>query len=100
MGLGKVNQDRISRLERGTDLLLSTLRRCVTAMGGTSPLSLNFPIGTPEFLLDLPPLTPNRRLLTAGRPDALAELNAIDCPCAGAQGKGLGTKSLGRIRFA
>ena len=38
-----VSQDAISRLERRSDLLLSTLRRTVEAMGGTLSLVAQFP---------------------------------------------------------
>jgi transcriptional regulator with XRE-family HTH domain len=42
MRLG-VGQDTISRIERRSDMLLSTLRRYVEAMGGTLNLSLSTP---------------------------------------------------------
>ena len=42
MRLG-VGQDTISRIERRSDILLSTLRRYVEAMGGTLNLSLSTP---------------------------------------------------------
>lgn len=38
-----VGQDTISRIERRSDLLLSTLRRYVEAMGGTLDLVVRFP---------------------------------------------------------
>jgi len=47
-GLG---QDTISRIERRSDLLLSTLRRYVQAMGGELDLVARFP-NRPPVLLD------------------------------------------------
>lgn len=38
-----VRQDTISRLEQRSDMLLSTLRRYVEAMGGTLDLVVKFP---------------------------------------------------------
>lgn len=38
-----VTQDSVSRLEKRTDLLLSTLRKTVEAMGGTLSLVAEFP---------------------------------------------------------
>lgn len=45
-----VTQDSISRLERRSDLLLSTLRRTVEAMGGKLHLIAEFPDGGPVVL--------------------------------------------------
>ena len=45
-----VSQDAISRLERRSDLLLSTLRRTVEAMGGTLSLVARFPDRPPVEL--------------------------------------------------
>ena len=39
----KINQDSVSRLEKRSDLLLSTLRKAVEAMGGTLSLVAEFP---------------------------------------------------------
>lgn len=50
-----VPQATISRMERRTDLLLSTLRKYVEGMGGQLELRATFPEGG-EFLLD--PLSP------------------------------------------
>ena len=45
-----VSQDAISRLEQRSDLLLSTLRRTVEAMGGTLSLIARFPDRPPVEL--------------------------------------------------
>lgn len=46
-----VGQDTISRIERRSDLLLSTLRRYIEAMGGKLDLVARFP-NRPPVLLD------------------------------------------------
>ena len=45
-----VSQDAVSRLEQRSDLLLSTLRRTVEAMGGTLSLVARFPDRPPVEL--------------------------------------------------
>ena len=45
-----IGQDAISRLEQRSDLLLSTLRRTVEAMGGTLSLIARFPDRPPVEL--------------------------------------------------
>ncbi len=45
-----ISQDAISRLEQRSDLLLSTLRRTVEAMGGTLSLIARFPDRPPVEL--------------------------------------------------
>ncbi len=56
----QINQDSVSRLEKRSDLLLSTLRKAVEAMGGTLSLVAEFPDRRPVVLSalgeDLPPL--------------------------------------------
>ena len=56
----KINQDSVSRLEKRSDLLLSTLRKAVEAMGGTLSLVAEFPDRRPVVLSalgeDLPTL--------------------------------------------
>jgi transcriptional regulator with XRE-family HTH domain len=56
----KINQDSVSRLEKRSDLLLSTLRKAVEAMGGTLSLVAEFPDRRPVVLSalgeDLPAL--------------------------------------------
>jgi DNA-binding XRE family transcriptional regulator len=45
-----MTQDSVSRLERRSDLLLSTLRRTVEAMGGSLSLVAQFPDRQPVIL--------------------------------------------------
>ena len=45
-----ISQDAVSRLERRSDLLLSTLRRTVEAMGGSLSLVAHFPDRPPVEL--------------------------------------------------
>jgi transcriptional regulator with XRE-family HTH domain len=45
-----VTQDRVSRLEKRSDLLLSTLRKTVEAMGGSLSLVAEFPDRAPVVL--------------------------------------------------
>ncbi|MDR3676214.1 MAG: helix-turn-helix transcriptional regulator [Acidobacteriota bacterium] len=49
----KINQDSVSRLEKRSDLLLSTLRKAVEAMGGTLSLVAEFPDRRPVMLSTL-----------------------------------------------
>jgi len=46
----QISQDGVSRLERRTDLLLSTLRKSVEAMGGSLSLVVEFPDRAPVIL--------------------------------------------------
>jgi transcriptional regulator with XRE-family HTH domain len=46
----RISQDGVSRLERRTDLMLSTLRKSVEAMGGSLSLVVEFPDRTPVVL--------------------------------------------------
>ena len=48
-----VTQDSVSRLEKRSDLLLSTLRRTVQAMGGNLSLVAEFPDRAPVVLSGL-----------------------------------------------
>ncbi len=66
----KTSQDRVSRLEKRTDLLISTLRRYVIAMGGNLSLVAEFPDREPVILaglatMDAEPPSNGRRV--AGR---------------------------------
>jgi DNA-binding XRE family transcriptional regulator len=45
-----VKQEQISRIEKRTDLHISTLRRSIEAMGGELILTAKFPDGTPVQL--------------------------------------------------
>ncbi len=49
-----MDQSEISRLERRTDLLLSTLRRFVNATGGELHLVASYPDGDVELLVGSP----------------------------------------------
>lgn len=61
-----ISQDGVSRLEKRTDLLLSTLRKTVEAMGGSLSLVAEFP-DRPAVVLsslgedDVPPKSPSRK---------------------------------------
>ena len=46
----RINQDSVSRLEKRSGLLLSTLRKAVEAMGGTLSLVAEFPDRRPVVL--------------------------------------------------
>ena len=67
------SQDRVSRLEKRTDLLISTLRRYVIAMGGNLSLVAEFPDREPVILAGLatmdaePPSTRRQETGRAGR---------------------------------
>ena len=60
-----VTQDSVSRLEKRSDLLLSTLRKTVKAMGGDVRIVAEFPDRAPVVLSDLsendPPHKPSRK---------------------------------------
>jgi transcriptional regulator with XRE-family HTH domain len=61
-----ISQDGVSRLEKRTDLLLSTLRKTVEAMGGSLTLVAEFPDQPPVVLSslgedDAAPRTPTRK---------------------------------------
>lgn len=58
-----VGQDTVSRIERQSDMLLSTLRRYVAAMGGTLELVAEFP-NRPRMVIDQ--LTPTRKKSPSG----------------------------------
>ena len=49
----KITQDSVSRLEKRSDLLLSTLRKTVEAMGGHLSLVAEFPDREPVVLLGI-----------------------------------------------
>ncbi len=60
-----VTQDSISRLEKRSDLLLSTLRKTIEAMGGSLSLVAEFPDRSPVVLAGIAEEYP--RLKPAGR---------------------------------
>ncbi|BDA74731.1 putative transcriptional regulator [Rivularia sp. IAM M-261] len=49
----QVDQGNVSRLEQRTDLMLSTLRRYITAMGGELKLVVEFPNRPPVTLVGI-----------------------------------------------
>ena len=57
-----VTQDSVSRLEKRSDLLLSTLRKTVKAMGGDVRIVAEFRDRAPVVLSDLPQGAPPRKL--------------------------------------
>jgi len=56
-----VGQDTISRIERRSDMLLSTLKRYVEAMGGTLELVAQFPHRPPVIIDQITEAAPDRR---------------------------------------
>lgn len=56
-----VGQESISRLEKRTDLLISTLRSCVEAMGGNLQLVATFPDRPPVALSGFAAMENHRR---------------------------------------
>lgn len=60
-----VGQDTISRLEKRSDMLLSTLRRYVEAMGGKLELVAKFPDRPPLVIEHLAEETSARRAVSA-----------------------------------
>ncbi len=61
-----INQENLSRLERRSDLLLSTLSSYVEAMGGNLQLVAEFPNRPPVFLTGLAALE-SQKVKKAGR---------------------------------
>jgi transcriptional regulator with XRE-family HTH domain len=57
-----ITQDSVSRLEKRSDLLLSTLRKTVKAMGGDVRIVAEFPDRAPVVLSDLSEEAPPRKL--------------------------------------
>jgi transcriptional regulator with XRE-family HTH domain len=56
-----ITQDSVSRLEKRSDLLLSTLRKTVRAMGGDVRIVAEFPDRAPVVLSELPEDVPPRK---------------------------------------
>lgn len=56
-----ISQDSVSRLEKRSDLLLSTLRRAVEAMGGNLSLVAEFPDRPPVVLSGIAEAEPDSR---------------------------------------
>jgi hypothetical protein len=57
----KVGQDSVSRVKKRTDMLISTLRGYVKAMGGELDLVARFPDRPPVRLGELGQIAPKRR---------------------------------------
>jgi transcriptional regulator with XRE-family HTH domain len=66
-----ITQDSVSRLEKRSDLLLSTLRKTVKAMGGNLSLVAEFPDHAPVVLSGI--AEQDQRSKPAGRKRAHAE---------------------------
>lgn len=62
-----VSQDGVSRLEQRSDLLLSTLRKTVEAMGGDLSLIVEFPDRRPVVLSGIAEDAPKRKTPTGRR---------------------------------
>jgi transcriptional regulator with XRE-family HTH domain len=59
-----IGQDGVSKLEKRTDLMISTLRKSIQAMGGNLSLVAEFPDRAPEVLAgigEVEPIRPKRR---------------------------------------
>jgi transcriptional regulator with XRE-family HTH domain len=56
-----ITQDSVSRLEKRSDLLLSTLRKTVKAMGGVVRIVAEFPDRAPIVLSELSEGEPSRK---------------------------------------
>lgn len=56
-----ISQDGVSRLEKRSDLLLSTLRKSVEAMGGNLSLVAEFPDRKPVILCGIANVDPGNR---------------------------------------
>jgi DNA-binding XRE family transcriptional regulator len=61
-----IGQDGVSKLEKRADLMISTLRNCIEAMGGQLSLVAEFPDREPVVLssigsIDTPPSTKARK---------------------------------------
>ena len=61
-----VGQDTVSRIERRSDILLSTLRRYVEAMGGELNLVARFPNRAPLVIYHIAGRAPSRPKKRAG----------------------------------
>src|ERR1700731_485659 len=62
-----ITQDSVSRLEKRSDLLLSTLRKTVEAMGGNLSLVAEFPDRAPVVLSGIAEDDPRPKLTNRGR---------------------------------
>jgi transcriptional regulator with XRE-family HTH domain len=62
-----ITQDGVSRLEKRSDFLLSTLRKTVQAMGGSLSLVAEFPDGRPIMLSGIADGATHSRIGRRGR---------------------------------
>ncbi len=62
-----ISQDGVSRIEKRSDFLLSTLRSYIEAMGGKLRLVVEFPDRKPVTLSDLDSLTARAKSAPRGR---------------------------------
>jgi hypothetical protein len=62
-----ISQDGVSRIEKRSDFLLSTLRSYIEAMGGKLRLVVEFPDRKPVTLADLDSLTARAKPTPRGR---------------------------------
>jgi DNA-binding XRE family transcriptional regulator len=70
----KVGQDSISRLEKRSDMMLSTMRNFLEAMGGELELVVRFPERAPVIIKaieDVGPVAPARPVKRNKKPPAL-----------------------------
>jgi len=65
-----ITQDAVSRLEKRTDMLLSTLSHYVEAMGGRLSLVAEFPDGNPVILSGIGDSGPDSKPVRRKRPRA------------------------------
>lgn len=72
-----IGQDSVSRLEKRSDLLLSTLRGYVAAMGGSLDLVARFPDRPPVVLSGLADFEPEGDKVDTGAPRARRKRNVI-----------------------
>jgi len=56
-----ITQDSVSRLEKRSDLLISTLRKTVKAMGGDVRIVAEFPDRAPVVICELSETEPSRK---------------------------------------
>src|SRR5882724_6253594 len=67
-----IGQDGVSKLEKRADLMISTLRKTVEAMGGSLSLVAEFPDRQPVVLSGIAEGEPNTKPISRKRPHAYA----------------------------
>jgi DNA-binding XRE family transcriptional regulator len=63
----RIGQDGVSKLEKRADLMISTLRRTIEAMGGTLSLVAEFPDREPVVLSGIAEEKPEQKAAGRGR---------------------------------